>query len=360
VRPLRLPRLQRRLANSLITVDKLTAELAKATGLKNAYMGALQKFLQGGRTSPEDFMAAHRAGLDYYDLHEKIARDTTLLAGGSTVIAWRYAFASECTSVLESLLTHYSQFVANNIGLAANQALKPSRNSYSQMQSLVARELPSDATVLRAEFAQSNLPFGGFDHPMPTRRVGHAVGYGLVAMIGIATAIYLTKAVQSAPMLRGPNGGLYFYLTLIVIALASAAFLFGAMRSTASLRGQHLGAAYELGGPAALFAMVVIGAAFLIPRPTDSFSVTIRFIRQDTNEVLAQGRVVLFIADIQRPAGISNGDAVFPGVPAAVRNERASIQLQAPGFKLYSNEPIRLDSLVTVFVVAQPTKVKNH
>jgi hypothetical protein len=50
-----------------------------------------------------------------------------------------------------------------------------------------------------------------------------------------------------------------YYVLLVILSLGVAAFLFGALASYATVKGEFMGVAVDLGGPAAIAALVVIG-----------------------------------------------------------------------------------------------------
>src|SRR5713101_5029748 len=71
----------------------------------------------------------------------------------------------------------------------------------------------------------------------------------------------------------GLIGNLY-YIVLLPLGLCASAFLFGILRSYARYEGKVLGGALEIGGPAVIFGLVVIGGFFL-PSPQIPFSMTV-------------------------------------------------------------------------------------
>src|SRR5262245_57333767 len=78
--------------------------------------------------------------------------------------------------------------------------------------------------------------------------------FGLV--IVLAVGYFILKRLPQI-ISQGVFQQVYF-IVLVIVALIPAGYLFGALRSSASLTGNEFGLAIELGGPAALFFLVVI------------------------------------------------------------------------------------------------------
>lgn len=110
---------------------------------------------------------------------------------------------------------------------------------------------------------------------VPRREV---VLYAVIALGALAVGlIYLLVLIRYGEEFARLDllGGLYF-IVLIPIALGAAGFLFGCLRSYARYKGHILGGAFELGGPAALAALVVAGGVQSKPVPS-SFDLVVRF-----------------------------------------------------------------------------------
>jgi len=100
--------------------------------------------------------------------------------------------------------------------------------------------------------------------------IGLSLG-GLVATFLAASGMHYAAA-QPQPVLRS-----IYYVLLWVLGITSALFLFGVLPSAASISGRQWGANIEIGGPAALAVLVVLGGyefaktpkAFSLPHSTD-------------------------------------------------------------------------------------------
>jgi hypothetical protein len=104
--------------------------------------------------------------------------------------------------------------------------------------------------------------------------------------------------------------------------LSAAAFLFGAMRSYAQITHIAVPSKVEIGGPAALAALVVIGGFWLVPSSPSDFAVTARV--RDESGPVSGGTLTLEVGDYtSRPQTISQGMVEFPKVPAKYRNRPA-------------------------------------
>jgi len=165
-------------------------------------------------------------------------------------------------------------------------------------------------------------------------------GTGLIIGIGM---LFVLVRFSSAIPADGTADRIYYFI-LITFGLAVAAFLFGAMRSFASFRGKVLSGTLELGGPAAIFVLIVIGGFNLAPRNT-TFTVTVR-ITDAQGQPIRGGSVTLRARAATLTAPInSNGEADFRELPAKLQATTARIVAEVPGYEQRQTE-YKLESVV--------------
>ena len=141
-------------------------------------------------------------------------------------------------------------------------------------------------------------------------------------------------------------GNQAFYMLLVILGVAAAVFLFGLLRSAARLTGKHLGVAFELGGPAALFGFVILVGMTLLNRQQTDFMLAVRM-RSDDGTTMA--------AKFTDAAVIASSITVDLGTEPRTKN------LDRDGQVLLANVPFRLRSVPvpisvssTVFVIKEP------
>jgi hypothetical protein len=80
-------------------------------------------------------------------------------------------------------------------------------------------------------------------------------------------------------------GAQAYYILITVLALAASVVLFGILRSTASVRGSQFGYAINLGGPAAVFFLVIVVGLQQLKNPPSEFVLTLRFTTDNDNTI---------------------------------------------------------------------------
>jgi hypothetical protein len=192
--------------------------------------------------------------------------------------------------------------------------------------------------------------------PHPRKQPLPAMTYAFISIVCLIMGIVLLLffVYKANDLMASGISKMVFYVLLIPLGLSASGFLFGAMRSYAVFSGNALGGVFELGGPAALFALVIIGGFKLVPENAP-FDVTI-FVhgsggKQDV--VLSTvGKVVMDINSDRRESQIiGNGSATFKNISAEFRNKTVPVSIVAEGFELahkqkectLSNDPIYLE-----------------
>lgn len=132
--------------------------------------------------------------------------------------------------------------------------------------------------------------------------------------------------------------------------------LFGCMRSYAHVSGKQGSLTAEVGGPAALFVLVVAGA-FYLTRPPDTFSLIIR-VGSEIDATALQGvKVTVDLGDRREPKEFSaTGEAEIHGVSALLVGKQVPIHLSLS--RLHLNTTTVLipppDHIINLEVTADP------
>jgi hypothetical protein len=126
-----------------------------------------------------------------------------------------------------------------------------------------------------------------------------------------------------------------FYPILISFGLCAAVFLFGVLRSYASYQGKHLGGVLQLGGPAVVFALVIIGGKVIVPNAAPfSVAVYVHGTQGPQDVVLQNSGSVSLDLDERTTQQIGDkGQAVFPAVPPRFRDQEVQVYLQSDAFE---------------------------
>ena len=155
--------------------------------------------------------------------------------------------------------------------------------------------------------------------------------YALMTLVGllIATGLLFLFIFKGNELVALGFSEKVFYVLLIPLGLASGAFLFGAMRSRAVYKGKILSGALELGGPAVLSVLAVIGGFLLVPN-TSPFDLTVYVHGSGGKYDLVlknEGKVMIDLGDDRRVEGINEkGKAHFPEIPVKFWNQPVSKQ----------------------------------
>lgn len=133
------------------------------------------------------------------------------------------------------------------------------------------------------------------------------------------------------------------------------------MKSTAVARGKVLNWKVELGGPAAIFFVVLILGFRLVPPAPDTFDMTV-FVHgtKGRHDIVlkivlkSEGEVMIDLDGNRRIEKIGKkGDAYFPGIPAKFLNRQVPVSVNAPGIK-HAAQHIKLNKEIYVEVEKLP------
>lgn len=193
-----------------------------------------------------------------------------------------------------------------------------------------------------------------------------ALGYGIIAFIGLGITVVVGWYLLANVSTLAASGtiGQAYYVLLCVLGLAVAALLFGAMQSVASLRGRHLGVTYILGGPAAGFAIVVVGG-FWLTKPNPLFDLTVRLVGDiSAREAKGDDWVTVDIAQnhVRLPIN-SLGDAVHHSLSMELHTEPVRIKLDSQRLQVKEEKEyysIPLDNVIRIDVVRMDKDLKKR
>jgi hypothetical protein len=164
-----------------------------------------------------------------------------------------------------------------------------------------------------------------------------ATAYALIALAGLAigaafTGFYIFSANKMA---ESATQDRIYYLLLIPWALSSATFLFGAMRSFALTSHRQLGTTVELGGPVALFALVLVGGFKLVPQAPQTFDLTIRAHSSDgAAPLITEGSLTLELGTTTPSERLGpKGEAIFKGVSTRFKGATIKILPTIDGYR---------------------------
>ncbi len=167
------------------------------------------------------------------------------------------------------------------------------------------------------------------DAPYPS-----AWGYGLMSLIagtiGIGLLVFYVYKVSSLP--PGVQNRVFFII-LLISALSCSIALFGILRSKAHITYKHLGIVVELGGAAALFALILYFGQKETGKLPEPFDLTVR-VRSADEPMITSGKVTIDLDSDRRTEAIGgNGEVNFKRIPPDF--ERAAIKIlpQVAGYE---------------------------
>jgi hypothetical protein len=209
-------------------------------------------------------------------------------------------------------------------------------------------------------------------HPKPpiSRQPGTPAFYAVVALVAALLAFlvgsYLFTHLDA--LVANAFGDQAYYLLLLFLALVCAVVLFGVLRSIGSAQGQLFGAAFEFGGPAALFVFVILAGGFLFKGKQTDFPLTIKLRTDDQQtmegkfgkDAIVNSSLLIDLGPLTQPVKL-NGDAVgeIQIIPFRFRKTPIGVSLDSKFFVFKepkSAYPIPDDAVLTLIVVPKPKK----
>jgi VHL beta domain len=227
--------------------------------------------------------------------------------------------------------------------------LQPSRDvfeidgTFSQPPRLIMSNTPPQSPL--------NTSDGTYTQPLPALVYLLITLLFLGAVIGIA---YFLNASAGNPLL--------YYTAVIVLGLLVAGFLFGAMHSYATVNSTESSGsivAVKLGGPAAVFALVVGGFYYLdIHAQRLSYLVRVTGPPSIAN-YLKYGEAITNLNEYKRIPLNSRGEAVLWDIPKSHSGDQVSLDVVVPGFKQKNKDTFILESGGTAYVEMIPDPPTN-
>ena len=184
---------------------------------------------------------------------------------------------------------------------------------------------------------KQQLPIG----PPANALLARGILYAVLSLMGLGVGFFMlfvmVRHVETVTQ-YGLTGKVY-YVLLIPLSLGAAAFLFGCLRSYASFSGQIFGGAVELGGPAALFMIVIFGGFYLVNTPeTFDFSVRVHGI-QGRFEFVSNATVMLDLhRDLKTKFTNAQGEVTFKEIPPSYLGSTHTISVKARGYSSVSKD----------------------
>lgn len=137
------------------------------------------------------------------------------------------------------------------------------------------------------------------------------------------------------PEVRRYNLGVITYIVYVLAAILPAICLFGIMRSTGNLSGKHLGIAFEFGGPAALFAFVLlVGIYYEISGQKDDFSVSVYLhLQNNKNALVPKDGTMQINLKNPLPAEVKKGFARFNDIASKYNGDKVGFLVQIDDYE---------------------------
>ena len=180
---------------------------------------------------------------------------------------------------------------------------------------------------------------------------GRIITYAVISFLFLAVAIAAGWwALERAPEL-GPRFGYAFYIAVVILGMSVAIALFGIIRSYALVTGTQPSGKVRLGGPAALFVLVVIGGFYFAP-PPKTFSLTVRF-ASEPDPMALQGLSVVLDLGARRDSRefTRSGEAIVQDVPASLEGQDVRVHL-SPGRVHLKSETVRIPADHVIYLEA--------
>ncbi len=191
------------------------------------------------------------------------------------------------------------------------------------------------------------------DQPPAIRAYAHLVLVGIIVFL-----VLLWVYSLSIPHLT-EFGEVYFvrYVLLVPLGLIGALVLFGLMRSSSTIHYKKQNLTIKIGGPAALFALIVFGGIKLVPTTPSTFDITVRPQSADA-PIISSGSIVIDLDSDRRSQRISpDGEADFKQIPWRFRGARVKAMPQIDGYEETPQSVVLSGSVITLSLVKLPPAV---
>jgi len=188
-----------------------------------------------------------------------------------------------------------------------------------------------------------------------------AKAYVRIGLVGIAVFLLLLFAYSRLIPLFAEYGELYFfrYILLLAFGLVGAIVLFGVIRSSSTISYTEKNWKVKIGGPAAVFFLVVWGGIKYVPNTPQTFDVTIRPESSETNgAIITSGSILVDLDSDRRSQRLSpSGEADFKQVPWRFRGTAVSVRAQVEGYEETPQSIVLSGSVVTLLLIKLPPPV---
>lgn len=203
--------------------------------------------------------------------------------------------------------------------------------------------------VFRTPKNQNDMP-NKKTEPQPLVAADYLKIAGVLLLVGIcllAGFVYL-----SAKLLPTVISDQLFYVILLLWGLICAVVLFGAMKGFAVLSVKQSGLLLNMGGPAVVALLVVVGGFKLVPRH-ETFSITVRPHAPGLPLVQA-GRVRLEYGEMSVTRDIADGEVIFREIPREFWGKQAKVLPEVKGYaQQYQNVTLDKDAFDVTLSVEQ-------
>jgi ABC-type branched-subunit amino acid transport system substrate-binding protein len=173
------------------------------------------------------------------------------------------------------------------------------------------------------------------------------------AVLLVFLASLIAVLVWQLPKLHRFGDRTVVFVISAIVGLVAALVTFGALRSYGHLSGQTLGVAFEFGGPAALFVLVLLLGTRTPKRDTKPFTVTliVHEAAYGRGVVAVNGSISLLLANGARDEAIRKGQAVFDSLDAEYKNQSVDFLISIPGYTTVVDAPqLRLTPEAVLYV----------
>lgn len=172
---------------------------------------------------------------------------------------------------------------------------------------------------------------------MPTANTGEQplrartyLGVAFLSLL-VALGVFVLLILGAPQLVASGLDHRLFYFALIPLGFSAAAFVHGAMRSLAGFKGKVFSGTLELGGPAVIAVLTVLGGFLLVPQPAlQSLVVNVSAPKKASGW---QGMITLQAGTVRLLQRLdANGQARFADLPRQFLADSVRLWVEVPGF----------------------------
>jgi hypothetical protein len=176
--------------------------------------------------------------------------------------------------------------------------------------------------------------------------VGFYASVSLVAFLVVFVDGYFTIS-RLGQLQAGQVTSEAYYVLVVMLGIATAFCLFGIVQSTAAVRGEHMHIGFEVGGPAGLFVLIVLGGFWLAPPTPNSLDVLVELSPPPTDEILSHLQVT-----VDLPGGrgrehlrfLASGQATILALSPHLRSKPIPFYFESPNYEATDAGPLHIDN----------------